>query len=175
MNKYGFRIVWSDEDEGYIATSPEFPGLSAFGETQEEALAEAKVAQELFIEDMRERGEELPRPLEATQFSGQFRVRLPKSLHRQASELAAEDNVSLNQFVVGAVEQRVGFKRAGVQLLGELRQAIAAQSRQLQGIVATALTDQRVTTQEEVSETYSLTRKTLMLDPSKITGTTKGH
>ena len=44
MPKYGFDIFWSDEDKGYIATCPDFPSLSAFGETEEEALQEAKTA-----------------------------------------------------------------------------------------------------------------------------------
>jgi hypothetical protein len=39
-NRYSFNIEWSDEDEEYIATCPAFPGLSAFGETEEEALSE---------------------------------------------------------------------------------------------------------------------------------------
>jgi len=38
------HIAWSDEDQGYIATVPELPGLSAFGETLEEALAYAQEA-----------------------------------------------------------------------------------------------------------------------------------
>ncbi len=46
MYKYSINVVWSDEDECYIATIPEFKGLSAFGDTQEEAIQEAFVALE---------------------------------------------------------------------------------------------------------------------------------
>ena len=53
MNKYGFKLFWSDEDEGYIATCPEFPTLSAFGETPESALTEAQTALDLFIEEFK--------------------------------------------------------------------------------------------------------------------------
>ena len=48
--KCSFRIQWSDEDEAFVATSAEFPGLSAFGETYQEALHEAETALELMIE-----------------------------------------------------------------------------------------------------------------------------
>ena len=41
---YSIWIVPSDEDEGFIAVVPELPGCSAFGETEEEALSEVKVA-----------------------------------------------------------------------------------------------------------------------------------
>ena len=42
MNKYPINIVWSEDDGEYLATCASFPGLSAFGETEEEALKEAK-------------------------------------------------------------------------------------------------------------------------------------
>ncbi|MBS1788999.1 MAG: type II toxin-antitoxin system HicB family antitoxin [Acidobacteria bacterium] len=61
--KYSFLLHWSDEDEGYIAKCPEFPGLSAFGETPDEAIAEAQVALELMIETYQEAGQPLPEPL----------------------------------------------------------------------------------------------------------------
>lgn len=54
MAEYGFNIRWSDEDEGFIATCPDFPGLSAFGETPEEALDEADIALDLFIETLQQ-------------------------------------------------------------------------------------------------------------------------
>ena len=50
IQKYGFGIFWSDEDQGYIAICPDFPGLSAFGDTAEQALQEAKTILKLFAE-----------------------------------------------------------------------------------------------------------------------------
>lgn len=61
--RYSVTIRWSDEDEAYIATVPELPGLSAFGDTEEEALKELEIAQELFLDVMRERGDPIPEPL----------------------------------------------------------------------------------------------------------------
>ncbi|NQS89082.1 type II toxin-antitoxin system HicB family antitoxin [Patescibacteria group bacterium] len=43
-------IFYSEEDEGYITVVPELPGCSAFGETEEEALREIKVAIDLRLE-----------------------------------------------------------------------------------------------------------------------------
>lgn len=42
--RYEIDIFWSDEDEAYIAVVPDLPYCSAWGETQEEALAQVKVA-----------------------------------------------------------------------------------------------------------------------------------
>jgi len=54
-------VHYSEEDGGYIALSPEFPGLSAFGETPEEAIREAETALELFIEVYLEENKALPK------------------------------------------------------------------------------------------------------------------
>lgn len=50
MSKYAIEIFFSDEDDGYIAIAPELPCCSAFGETAEDALAEIKVAMELWLD-----------------------------------------------------------------------------------------------------------------------------
>jgi len=62
INRYAIQIFWSEEDEGFIAICQEFPGLSAFGETREEALKEAQIALGLMIETYEEKGIRLPEP-----------------------------------------------------------------------------------------------------------------
>lgn len=59
-NKYTIHIFWSDEDEGFIGVCDEFPGLSAFGETREDALTETEIALNLMIEHYLESGQALP-------------------------------------------------------------------------------------------------------------------
>lgn len=60
--KYAIHIFWSAEDEGFIAICDEFPGLSAFGETREDALQEAQIALDAMIETYNASGIELPEP-----------------------------------------------------------------------------------------------------------------
>ena len=62
MHKYGFKVFWSEEDEGYITLCPDFPGLSAFGNTPEEALSEGQIVLQLFIETCEGHGDILPEP-----------------------------------------------------------------------------------------------------------------
>jgi len=50
VGKYAIEIFYSEEDEGYVATVPELPGCSAFGESEEEALKEVKIAIALWLE-----------------------------------------------------------------------------------------------------------------------------
>jgi predicted RNase H-like HicB family nuclease len=60
--KYSVNIKWSEVDESFIATIPEFPYLSGFGETRETALREVLIALEGILEDMIDEGEDLPEP-----------------------------------------------------------------------------------------------------------------
>ena len=53
MSKYSFNVVW--DDSGYVATIPELPGLSACGDTPEEAIKEAQFVAPAFFEVMYER------------------------------------------------------------------------------------------------------------------------
>lgn len=62
MSKYAIEIFYSEEDEGYIAVVPELPGCSAFGETEEKALAEIKVAVELWLETAKKESRPIPQP-----------------------------------------------------------------------------------------------------------------
>ena len=61
-HKYAVEIIYSDEDEGFIAVVPELPGCSAFGETEEEALREVKVAVSLWLSAARDEGRTIPEP-----------------------------------------------------------------------------------------------------------------
>jgi predicted RNase H-like HicB family nuclease len=60
--KYEIDIFWSDEDDAYMAVVPELPGCSAWGESYEEALAEVRIAMDLYLETLREEGREIPTP-----------------------------------------------------------------------------------------------------------------
>lgn len=60
--KYTIHIFWSDEDDGFIAVCDEFPGLSAFGATREESLAEAQSAIDLMLEHYKNTGQKIPEP-----------------------------------------------------------------------------------------------------------------
>jgi len=106
MSRHSVIVQWSEEDQAFIATVPELPGLSAFGETQEEALRELDIAKGAFLDVMREDGQEIPEPDIHKPFSGQTRVRLPKSLHAALSEQAKKEGVSLNTRIVQLLSER---------------------------------------------------------------------
>jgi len=67
---YAIEIFYSEEDEGYIAIVPELPGSSAFGNTEEKALEEVKIAMSLWLETAKEIGREIPIPQKRSLVAG---------------------------------------------------------------------------------------------------------
>jgi predicted RNase H-like HicB family nuclease len=60
--KYELVIYWSDEDEAFIVEVPELPGCAADGASYAEAVANAEVVIQEWIEAARELGREIPKP-----------------------------------------------------------------------------------------------------------------
>jgi len=62
MSRYEIIIYWSDEDEAYIAEVPELPGCMADGKTYQEAIANAELVIQEWIETAKELGRPIPQP-----------------------------------------------------------------------------------------------------------------
>jgi predicted RNase H-like HicB family nuclease len=50
MDRYSIEMFWSPDDGGFIATVPDLPGCSAFGETRQQAAIEIAHAIEASVE-----------------------------------------------------------------------------------------------------------------------------
>jgi predicted RNase H-like HicB family nuclease len=107
MEKYPVSIKWSDEDEGYIATIPGIQGLSAFGEEPDVALSELKIAAKAYFESLKQAGKPMPVLEKVIPFSGQLRLRMPKSLHGELSQAAKSEGVSLNTHIITLLSKRL--------------------------------------------------------------------
>ncbi|MCK4427276.1 MAG: type II toxin-antitoxin system HicB family antitoxin [candidate division Zixibacteria bacterium] len=62
MNRYEVIIYWSDEDQAFIAEVPELAGCVADGATYQEAVANAEIAIQEWIETAKELGRPIPEP-----------------------------------------------------------------------------------------------------------------
>jgi predicted RNase H-like HicB family nuclease len=62
------EVFWSEEDQAFIVCVPELPGCMADGATYEEAVKEAQVVIEQWIETAKELGREIPLPRSAPPF-----------------------------------------------------------------------------------------------------------
>jgi predicted HicB family RNase H-like nuclease len=99
-DRYTYREDWSEEDGVYIARCLEFPSLLAHGASPEAALEELHSVVAVVVNDMTKGGESIPEPLGSKVYSGKLVLRLPKELHRGVTIRAAEEGVSLNQYLL---------------------------------------------------------------------------
>lgn len=103
------RVLVPDPESGrYTALIAEFPGCLAEGETPDTAYAKLERVAESWIDTALEMKQAIPAPTAEAEASGRFALRLPRSLHQRASDMAEQDGVSLNTFFVAAVAERVG-------------------------------------------------------------------
>lgn len=61
-NKYEIIIYWSADDKSFIAEVPELPGCMADGATQNDALNNAQVIINEWIETAKSLGRKIPKP-----------------------------------------------------------------------------------------------------------------
>ena len=62
MNHYEIIIYWSNEDQAFLAETPELPGCMAHGNSYEEALRNVRDAMTFWLDVAREQGESIPVP-----------------------------------------------------------------------------------------------------------------
>ena len=112
QNKYSLQVIWLEEDQEYVVLCPEFPGLSVFGKDAGKALEEAREVLAAFIESLLKDGQELPLPRKLQDYSGNTRLRMPRTLHRQLASLAEYEGVSLNSLLLQLVSLGLGLRVA---------------------------------------------------------------
>lgn len=61
-NKYELIIYWSREDDAFVVEVPELPGCMADGKTYRDAVANAEVIIQEWIDTSKEMGREIPEP-----------------------------------------------------------------------------------------------------------------
>ncbi len=97
---YKLEITADVTEGGYVASFPDLPGCLTCGETIEEAAQNANDAKKAWLEAAIEDGVEIREPAEPSSYSGQFKLRLPKSLHKSLAEHAREEGISMNQYCI---------------------------------------------------------------------------
>ena len=94
---YRMEIVPDEEEGGYAFHCPELPGCMTCADTVEEGVKLLEDAKRTWLTACLEDNIAIPEPSHLEDFSGQFKLRLPKSLHRALSLRSTEEGVSMNQ------------------------------------------------------------------------------
>lgn len=99
IDRYTYRVTWSEEDGEHVGLCVEFPSLSWLEKTPEKALQGIRRLVKECVADMRKSHEVAPEPIATKAFSGKFMVRIPPQTHRTLAIQAAESGISLNRLV----------------------------------------------------------------------------
>jgi predicted RNase H-like HicB family nuclease len=97
---YRMEIVEDQGEGGFVISFPELPGCMTCGETIEAAVANAQDAKKAWLEAALEDGIQIHEPDELEAYSGQFKLRIPRSLHKSLSEHSRREGISMNQYCV---------------------------------------------------------------------------
>lgn len=104
VDRYTYTVVWSEEDEAFVARVAEFPSLATHGGKSSDALREIQEVVRVVIEDLKESEEPVPAPLNQQRYSGKLNLRMPSYLHQRLAIEAAQQGVSLNHYITLKLE-----------------------------------------------------------------------
>ena len=102
---YSMEFIPDTDEGGYVVSFPDLKGCLTSGETIDDAVRNAEDAKREWLAAAIESGIEIPVPDTDDDYSGQFKLRIPKSLHRQLALNARREGVSMNQYCVYLLSQ----------------------------------------------------------------------
>ena len=109
---YCLEIIPDLDEGGYVASYPDLPGCITCGDSLESVAVNAADAKREWLIAAMEQGLNIPEPDDLNNYSGQFKLRLPKSLHRQLADSARREGISMNQYCLYLLAQNNALKKA---------------------------------------------------------------
>ena len=100
---YRLELIPDTDEGGYAARYPDLPGCMTCSDTMEGALANILEAKRAWLKAALQDGTVIAEPAtdeDLSQYSGQFKLRMPKSLHRSLAIHARKEGISMNQYCI---------------------------------------------------------------------------
>lgn len=95
---YKIEIVKDETEGGYVLSIPELKGCLTCADSLEKGMELIKDAKKQWLIAALESGYEITEPDSLEDYSGQFKLRLPKSLHKELSIKSKKEGISMNQY-----------------------------------------------------------------------------
>ena len=95
---YRLEIIPDADEGGFVASYPELRGCLTCGDTIESVAANAEDCKRAWLVAALEDNLEIPEPSDVSEYSGQFKLRIPKSLHKSLAEHSKAEGISMNQY-----------------------------------------------------------------------------
>lgn len=108
---YRMEIIPDFSEGGYTVSFPDLPGCLTCGETLEIAVQNANDAKKIWLETALASNLPIPEPDEINNYSGQFKLRIPKSLHKQLAEHSRKEGISMNQYCLYLLTKNTAIEK----------------------------------------------------------------
>lgn len=95
---YRMEIIPDTIEGGFAVRFPELPGCLTCADTMEEAVRNAEDCKREWLAAAIEDRTPIPEPMTDEDYSGQFKLRIPKSLHKSLAEHSKAEGISMNQY-----------------------------------------------------------------------------
>ncbi len=93
----------------YVGTVLELPDVEVYEDSFEQAYSALVCIIESLKEAADSQGRTFPSPsIQATECSGRVTLRMPKSIHYRCVEMASNEDVSLNQYLLSIISEAIG-------------------------------------------------------------------
>jgi antitoxin HicB len=95
---YRVEVIEDKEEGGYAISCPELKGCITCADTIQQGFEMIQDAKKCWFTACLEDGTPIPEPNDINEYSGQFELHIPKSLHRTLAERSRQEGISINQY-----------------------------------------------------------------------------
>ena len=106
---YKIEVIEDETEGGYVLSIPELRGCLTCAENLEKGIEMIKDAKRQWLIAAIESGYEIPEPSALEDYSGQFKLRIPKTLHKELAEKSKREGISMNQYCLYLLSKNSNF------------------------------------------------------------------
>jgi antitoxin HicB len=106
---YKIMIIENESRDGYIFTIPDLSGCHSEAKTISDGLDKLNDVKQEWLHFALLNGTNIPEPVQQNHCSGEFRLRIPRELHKTLIERSREEGVSLNQFCMFILSRNLKY------------------------------------------------------------------
>jgi len=107
---YRIEVIKDQDEGGYVLSIPDLKGCMTCADSLEEGMKMLEDAKRQWLAAALESGYEVPEPNTPEHYSGQFKLRLPRSLHRALAEKSRQEGISMNQYCLYLISKSIGLQ-----------------------------------------------------------------
>ena len=105
---YKIEVIEDKEEGGYVLSCPELRGCITCADTIQEGFEMLEDAKKCWFVACIEDNIPIPEPSTANDYSGQFKLRMPKSLHKTLADRSRQEGISMNQYCLYLLSSGAG-------------------------------------------------------------------